>query len=412
MSNKFACEYDDIYLINGARTPFGKFMGALGAISPTDLGIIASRAAIKRSGITPEDIDHVVYANIIQSSFDAIYIPRHVGLYCGIPSSVPALLVQRICGSGFESIISAAEQITLGKAGFILAGGAENMTLTPTASFGNRMGYRLGGIKFGDTLMEGLYDPAGNCSMGQTAENLAKKYKISREDVDEFALRSHTLALKNMKDGTLGEEIVEVGSGVLESENLTPRKIRTIPSKRTLNYDENIRETGMDQLKGLSPTFAKDGVQTAGNSSGIVDGAASVIVGSGKKIELKGLQPLAKIVASASAGVDPTIMGIGPAPAIRNVLEKTGLSLDDFDLFEINEAFAVVLLAAQKLLTIDLEKVNVNGGAVAIGHPIGASGARLLTTLLYAMEQREASTGLVTLCIGGGEAAAVIVERV
>ncbi len=412
MSNKFACEYDDIYLINGARTPFGKFMGALGAISPTDLGIIASRAAIKRSGITPEDIDHVVYANIIQSSFDAIYIPRHVGLYCGIPSSVPALLVQRICGSGFESIISAAEQITLGKAGFILAGGAENMTLTPTASFGNRMGYRLGGIKFGDTLMEGLYDPAGNCSMGQTAENLAKKYKISREDVDEFALRSHTLALKNMKDGTLGEEIVEVGSGVLESENLTPRKIRTIPSKRTLNYDENIRETGMDQLKGLSPTFAKDGVQTAGNSSGIVDGAASVIVGSGKKIELKGLQPLAKIVASASAGVDPTIMGIGPAPAIRNVLEKTGLSLDDIDLFEINEAFGAQIVAVELELGLDRKKLNVNGGAIAIGHPLAATGTRLTHTLALELKRRNKKYGVASACIGGGQGTAILIENV
>ena len=295
----FACTYNDVFLINGARTPFGKFMGSLGAVTPTDLGIIASKSAIEKSEVKPADIDHVVYANIIQSSFDAIYIPRHIGLYCGIPSTVPALLVQRICGSGFESIISGAEQIVLEKASIVLAGGAENMTLTPTSSFGNRMGYRLGGLKFGDMLFEGLYDPAGKCSMGQTAENLAKKYNISREDVDVFALRSHSLAVKKMTSGVFAKEITPVSSGVIETEGLAPRKIRTIPSKCALDFDENIRETSLEQLQGLNPTFAKDGVQTAGNSSAIVDGAASVIVASGDAVKSKGLKPLAKIVASA-----------------------------------------------------------------------------------------------------------------
>ena len=407
----FACTYNDVFLINGARTPFGKFMGSLGAVTSTNLGIIASKNAIEKSEVKPADIDHVVYANIIQSSFDAIYIPRHIGLYCGIPSTVPALLVQRICGSGFESIISGAEQIVLEKASIVLAGGAENMTLTPTSSFGNRMGYRLGGLKFGDMLFEGLYDPAGKCSMGQTAENLAKKYNISREDVDVFALRSHSLAVKKMTSGVFAKEITPVSSGVIETEGLAPRKIRTIPSKCALDFDENIRETSLEQLQGLNPTFAKDGVQTAGNSSAIVDGAASVIVASGDAVKSKGLKPLAKIVASASAGVEPNIMGIGPAPAIRDVLDKTGLSIDNIDLFEINEAFGAQIVAVERELELDREKLNVNGGAIAIGHPLAATGTRLTHTLALELKRQNGKYGIASACIGGGQGTAILIEN-
>ncbi len=407
----FACTYNDVFLINGARTPFGKFMGSLGAVTPTDLGIIASKSAIEKSEVKPADIDHVVYANIIQSSFDAIYIPRHVELYCGIPSTVPALLVQRICGSGFESIISGAEQIVLEKASIVLAGGAENMTLTPTSSFGNRMGYRLGGLKFGDMLFEGLYDPAGKCSMGQTAENLAKKYNISREDVDVFALRSHSLAVKKMTSGVFAKEITPVSSGVIETEGLAPRKIRTIPSKCALDFDENIRETSLEQLQELNLTFAKDGVQTAGNSSAIVDGAASVIVASGDAVKSKGLKPLAKIVASASAGVEPNIMGIGPAPAIRDVLDKTGLSIDNIDLFEINEAFGAQIVAVERELELDREKLNVNGGAIAIGHPLAATGTRLTHTLALELKRQNGKYGIASACIGGGQGTAILIEN-
>ena len=407
----FACTYNDVFLINGARTPFGKFMGSLGAVTSTNLGIIASKSAIEKSEVKPADIDHVVYANIIQSSFDAIYIPRHVELYCGIPSTVPALLVQRICGSGFESIISGAEQIVLEKASIVLAGGAENMTLTPTSSFGNRMGYRLGGLKFGDMLFEGLYDPAGKCSMGQTAENLAKKYNISREDVDVFALRSHSLAVKKMTSGVFAKEITPVSSGVIETEGLAPRKIRTIPSKCALDFDENIRETSLEQLQGLNPTFAKDGVQTAGNSSAIVDGAASVIVASGDAVKSKGLKPLAKIVASASAGVEPNIMGIGPAPAIRDVLDKTGLSIDNIDLFEINEAFGAQIVAVERELELDREKLNVNGGAIAIGHPLAATGTRLTHTLALELKRQNGKYGIASACIGGGQGTAILIEN-
>ncbi|NOY05110.1 MAG: acetyl-CoA C-acyltransferase, partial [Chlorobi bacterium] len=227
----FAVKYEDIFILNGARTPFGKFCGTLGTVSPTDLGIIASREAIKRSGVQPDDIDHVVFANIIQAGFDAIYLPRHIGLYCGIPQDTPAMMVQRICGSGFESIISGAEQIMLGKARTVLAGGAENMTLSPTSSFGNRLGYRLGQLKFGDMLWEGLMDPAVKCTMGQTAENLARKYSISREEVDDFAFRSHSLAVQKTQDGTLKEEMVPVASGENVLEGLERRVYRTTPKK-------------------------------------------------------------------------------------------------------------------------------------------------------------------------------------
>ncbi|NQU66860.1 MAG: thiolase family protein [Candidatus Marinimicrobia bacterium] len=408
---KFAICYNDIYLVEGARTPFGKFCGGLGSVSPTDLGIIASRGAIQKAGIKPEDIHHVVFANILQSSFDAIYLPRHVGLYCGIPVDVPALLVQRICGSGFESIISAAEQIVLGKAGVVLAGGAENMTLTPTSSFGNRLGYRLGGVNFKDMLWEGLFDPSANCSMGDTAENLGKKYHLTRNEVDDFAFRSHTQAFARMTDGTFDQEIVSVASGVHEVEGFQPRKFRTFPPKVTIERDENIRQANRESMASLRPTFAKDGLQTAGNSSGIVDGAAAVIIASGVELKQKNLTGLVKIVASASAAVEPNIMGIGPAPAIRNVLEVTGLSMDDIDLFEINEAFGAQIVAVEKELQIDREKLNVNGGAIAIGHPLAATGTRLTHTLAYELKRRNKRYGIASACIGGGQGTAILIEN-
>jgi acetyl-CoA C-acetyltransferase len=278
----FGARYEGIYLLEGVRTPFGKFCGALGRISPTDLGIIVSREVIHRAHLEPAQIDHVVFANIIQSGFDAIYLPRHIGLYTGIPRTTPALMVQRICGSGFESIIAATEQIVLGKARVVLAGGTENMTLAPTTSFGNRMGYRLGQLQFGDMLWEGLLDPAVNCSMGQTAENLAKKYSITRAEVDDYAFQSHQRAKNRWDDGTLEQEVIPVASGVHEIEGLVTRKFKTIPTSQPLERDEYVRTTERAQLDSLRPSFAKDGVQTAGNSSGIVDGAAAVIVVSGE----------------------------------------------------------------------------------------------------------------------------------
>ncbi len=408
---KYSICYNDIYLVDGARTPFGKFCGALGSVSPTDLGIIAGKGALQKAGIKPADIHHVVFANILQSGFDAIYLPRHVGLYCGIPRETPALLVQRICGSGFESIIAASEQIMLGKAGIVLAGGAENMTLAPTSSFGNRLGYRLGGVKFGDMLWEGLFDPSANCSMGETAENLGKMYHLTRETVDDFAYRSHHLAYVRMTDGTFDSEIVPVTSGVHEAEGLHPRKFRTTPPKITVNRDENVRQTDRDSLASLRPTFDQDGVQTAGNSSGIVDGAAAVIIAGGTEVKHKNLTPLVRIVASSSAAVEPHIMGIGPAPAIRNVLDVSGLTMDNIDLFEINEAFGAQIVAVEKELHIDRGKLNVNGGAIAIGHPLAATGTRLTHTLALELIRQKKRYGIASACIGGGQGTAILIEN-
>lgn len=409
--HQFGQLYADIYLLEGARTPFGKFCGTLGRISPTDLGIIASKAAIERSGLEPKDIQHVVFANIIQASFDAIYLPRHIGLYTGIPQSVPAQLVQRICGSGFETIITAAEQITLSKAQVILAGGAENMTLAPTASFGNRTGYRLGGLHFGDMLWEGLYDPAVSCSMGQTAENLARKYNITRDEADEYAYRSHALAAEKTTDGTLREEMVSVASGSHEMNPLKTRKYKTTPSKAMLDADENIRPTDRQKLAALRPTFAKDGVQTAGNSSGIVDGAAAVVISSGDLVKTKGIKPLARIISSASTGVEPEIMGIGPVSAILNTLTIAGLTMEDIDLFEVNEAFGAQILAVERELHLDRSKLNVNGGAIAIGHPLAATGVRLTHTLALELRRRNARYGIASACIGGGQGTAILIEN-
>ncbi|MFQ6614666.1 MAG: thiolase family protein, partial [Fidelibacterota bacterium] len=324
----------------------------------------------------------------------------------------PALMVQRICGSGFESIIAGAENIVLGKADLILAGGAENMTLAPTSSFGNRLGYRLGSVTFKDMLWEGLMDPASGYTMGDTAENLAKQYDISRDAVDDFAIRSHTLAWEALKSGRLQEEIVALSSGVHEYEGLAPRKYRLNPSRATLDRDENIRETTREKLGQLPPTFSREGVQTAGNSSGIVDGAAAVIVASGTEVAAQNRKPLARIVASASAGVPPRIMGIGPAPAIRHVLTLAGLTLDEVGLFEINEAFGAQIVAVERELKLDREKLNVNGGAIAIGHPLAATGTRLTHTLALEMNKRGIRYGIASACIGGGQGTAILLEQV
>ncbi len=408
----FGASYEGVYLIEGVRTPFGKFCGSLGTISPTDLGIIVAREVLKRARVSPDRVDHVVFANIIQSSFDAIYLPRHVSLYAGIPQPVPALMVQRICGSGFETIITAAEQIQLKKAGIVLAGGAENMTLAPTSAFGNRQGYRLGQVHFGDMLWEGLADPAVNCTMGQTAENLSKQFNISREEVDAFALRSHRQAWRAWEEGFLGQEVIPVQSGVHGVEGLQPRKFKTVPSRIMVERDENVRETSEERLSELKPTFSRDGVQTAGNSSGIVDGAAAVLVAAESELASLTLPPLARIISSASAGVDPTIMGIGPVPAIQAVLKLTGLTLEEIDLFEINEAFGAQILAVERELNLPREKLNVNGGAIAIGHPLAATGVRLTHTLARELRRRHERYGVAAACIGGGQGTAILIENV
>lgn len=406
----FGIVYDNIYLLNGARTPFGKLCGTLAGISPTDLGIYASRAAIEKSGITGEDIDQLMYANIGQSSADAYFLPRHIGLYSGIPVGVPALMLQRICGSGFETIIAGAEQISLGKASTALCGGTENMSLSPTAAFGNRMGYALGKPGFVDMLWEALNDTAA-VPMGCTAENVAMKHGISKKDADLFAKQSIDRYLAAKARGFYDEEIIKMNSAVFESEGLISRKVNLPRKVVDFNVDENVRPADLESMAKLPSVFARDGVQTAANSSGIVDGAASVVVASKEFIDKKGLKPLTRIVASATSALDPKVMGLGPVLSIKLLLEVSGLSMNDIGLIEINEAFAAQALGCVKELNIDQSKLNVNGGAIALGHPLAASGSRISLTLSREMNVRKVRYGIASACIGGGQGTAILFEN-
>jgi len=406
----FGITYEDIYLVNGARTPFGKLCGTLGNVSPTDLGIYASRAAIKKSGIKGEDIDQLMFANIGQSSADSYFLPRHVGLYSNIPEGVPAVMLQRICGSGFETIIAGAEQISLGKASSALCGGTENMTLSPTVSFGNRMGYPLGRIDFKDMLWEALNDTAA-VPMGCTAENVATKHNITKSEANEFAKQSVDRYLAAKERGFYDDEVIIMNSTIFEVEGLNPRKVRLPRTAKDFNVDENVRPADLEKMIQLPSVFAKDGVQTAANSSGIVDGAASVVISSGGFLKEKGLKPLSKVVASATSALDPRVMGLGPVPAIKLVLELAGLSMEDIGLIEINEAFAAQFLGCEKELGLDRDICNVNGGAIALGHPLAATGTRLSLTLSREMQQRGVKYGIASACIGGGQGTAILFKN-
>ncbi|HJQ39560.1 MAG TPA: acetyl-CoA C-acetyltransferase [Thermoanaerobaculia bacterium] len=386
----------DIFIVNGARTPMAEYNGHFSDTSAIDLAVVAAKEAISRSGYAPEDMDHVIVGNALQTSGDAIYGARHVGLKAGVPKHVPALTVNRLCGSGIQSIISAAEQIELGEANTILAGGMENMSQAPHVVRGARKGLKLGQAPMEDSLMVALLDTYAGLYMAQTSDNLARKYSISREEQDEFALRSQRCAGEAAKAGRLKEEVVPVPVG---------RKGELVTD------DDHMRpETTMEGLAKLKPAFAKDGFVTAGNASGIVDGAAMLVVTAADNAKDK--QPLGRIVSWGIAGCDPEIMGIGPVPATQIALKRAGMKLDDIDLIEINEAFAGQILAVAKELGIDQEKLNVNGGAIALGHPLGASGTRLLLTVLYELRRRQKRYGLASACIGGGQGIAMIVERV
>ena len=407
----FGIIYDDIFLVNGARTPFGKLCGTLGSISPTDLGIYACRAALAKSGISPNDIDQVMMANIGQSSYDAYFLPRHIGLYSGVPQSIPAVMLQRICGSGFETMTAGADQITLGKADVTLCGGTENMTLAPTVSYGNRTGYALGRVEFKDFLWEALNDTSA-VSMGCTAENIARQYKITRKDTDEFGKLSVDRAIAATQRGYFKDEIIPLNSTVFEAEGLKPRKV-SLPRK-VVDFvtDENIRPSSIEDMAKLSATFEKDGVQTAANSSGIVDGAASAIIAGKSFITANNLKPLTRVVASATSALDPKVMGLGPVPAIRVLLEMTGLKIGDIGLIEINEAFAAQFIGCDRELGLDRNICNVNGGAIAFGHPLAASGLRLSLTLSREMNARKVKYGIASACIGGGQGNAMLFENV
>lgn len=405
-----AITYDDIYLVNGARTPFGKLCGTLGQISPTDLGIFAAKGAIEKAGFSATDIDQVFVANIGQSSPDAYFLPRHIGLYAGIPFGIPAIMLQRICGSGFEIIIAGAEQISLKKASVTLCGGTENMTLSPTSAFGNRMGYALGKPGFVDMLWEALNDTAA-VPMGCTAENVAKKYSITKNDANEYAKLSVDRALNALERGFFKDEILSMNSTVFEADGLKPRKVNLPRGVKDFVKDENIRPSNLEDMAKLPSVFMKDGVQNAANSSGIVDGAAMTIVADKNSVKEKSLKPLTKIIASATSALDPHIMGLGPIPAIRLLLEITGLKITDIGLFEINEAFAAQFIGCERKLELDRNICNVNGGAIALGHPLAATGARLSLTLSREMNFRKVKYGIASACIGGGQGTALLFEN-
>jgi acetyl-CoA acyltransferase 2 len=391
----------DIVFLSGVRTGFGTFGGSLKDFSATALGVLASRASLERSGVEPGHVDHVVFGNVLQTSADAIYLARHIGLGAGIPIETPALTVNRLCGSGFEAIAQAAQQILLKESQVVLAGGTESMSQAPHVVRGARWGLRLGpAAPLEDMLWEALRDPSCGLSMAETAENLASRYRISRQAVDCYAMRSQTSAAAAWSNGVLADEVV-------------PVPIQNKKTRATEGWaaDEHMRpSTTLDGLAKLPPYFKKDGVVTAGNASGICDGAAALVLASGDFAKAHGLRPVGRLLSWASVGVDPGIMGIGPVPASRKALERAGLELADMDLVEVNEAFAAQYLAVEQELGLDRERTNVDGGAIAIGHPLGASGARITAHLLHALRRRNDRYGLGAACIGGGQGAAVVVE--
>ena len=404
-----AATFADAYLIDGMRTPFVDYRGALSAISPIDLGIKAARAAIAKAGVDPADIGTTIAGSMAQASFDAYVTPRHIGLYAGVPIERPAHLVQRICGTGIEVLSQAADAVSLGRVDLALGVGTESMSRNPIAAYSHRNGFTMGQVEFKDFLWEALMDPAVLCFMGDTAENLAKEYGISREAVDRFAAHSFERAIAGRDSGFLAGEIVPVVTEDFAIDGLQTRGIKLAKGVASVAVDSHIRSSPYEVLSRLRPAFG--GVQTGGNSSAIVDGAAAALVGSAGYMQRKGIKPLARILASASVGVPPHIMGIGPAPAIRSVLDAAGLTLDQIDRIEINEAFGAQTLACIAELGLDEAKVNVNGGAIAIGHPLGATGVRLTLTLARELKRSGLRFGIASACIGGGQGIALLIEN-
>ncbi len=391
----------EIVFLSGRRTPFGTFGGTLKDMTATELGVVASRSAIEEAGVEPSDVQHVLFGNALQTSADAIYLARHVGLQSGVPEAVPALTLNRLCGSGFQAVVSAAQEILLGQADACLVGGTESMSQAPHVVRGARWGaLRLGeaGQHFEDLLWQSLEDSQCGLPMAQTAEVLAERYDVSREAADRIAYESQQRAKRAWEEGRFEAEVI-------------PMTVRTRRGEQEFYEDEHMRpDTTLEALAGLRPYFKKDGLVTAGNASGIGDGAAAMVVASAEWAEAKGLKPLARLVSWGVAGVDPEIMGLGPAPASRKALAAAGMDLDDMELIEVNEAFAPQVAAVQKELGLDMEKTNVNGGAIALTHPLAASGARITVHLIHELRRQRARYGLGSACIGGGQGMAVVVE--
>jgi acetyl-CoA C-acetyltransferase len=390
---------EEAVILSAVRTPVGTFNGAYAEVPATELGRIVVAEALERAGVPAHMLDEVLMGNVLSAGLGQ-NPARQAAIFAGVPDSVPATTVNKVCGSGLKTVALAAQAIRAGDAEVLLAGGLESMSRAPYLLPKARTGYKMGNAELVDEMiLDGLWDAFENCHMGITAENVATEFEVSRRDQDEFSARSQQLAGKAIAAGDFKREIVPV--------TVKGRKGDVI-----VETDEHPRpDTTMEKLEALRPAFAKDGGVTAGNASGINDGAAAVVVASASRAAAEGWRPIARIKAYASVGVAPRIMGIGPAPATRTALKKAGMQISDIDLFELNEAFAAQSVAVARDLAVPEDKLNIRGGAIAIGHPIGASGTRILTTLLHAMQDRDASTGLAALCIGGGQGIAMVVER-
>jgi acetyl-CoA C-acetyltransferase len=388
----------DVVIVRGARTPFGSFGGALKDVSAVDLGVAAARGALERSKVPAAAVDHVIFGNVIQQSGGDAYLARHIALKAGCPVDTPALTVSRACGSGLQAIVSAAQHITADDGDLILAGGTESMSGQPHIIRGARWGLKFRAGALEDNLWLALTDSYCDMPMAATAEKIARLFDITRKEQDHYAYRSQIMAAAAQRAGHFAEEIV-------------PVTVKSRGKPVVISTDEHIKgDTSVERLHLLPPAFSEDGTVTAGNASGINDGAAAVVVCTAERAQKLGVAPLGRVVSWAATGVDPTLMGLGPVPASRRALERAGLTVDDMDLIEINEAFAAQYLAVERELGLFRDKTNVNGGAIALGHPVGASGGRLAITLLHELRRRRARYGLAALCIGGGQGIAMIVE--
>lgn len=390
----------NVVIVSGQRTPFAAFGGSLKDVSGTDLGVYASQATLQQAELKPQDIDHVVFGNVVQSGKDAIYLPRHIGLKLEIPQDRGALGVNRLCGSGFQSWVNAVQMIQTGEANIVLAGGVEQMSQIPYVLRGARWGNRMGHSEIEDYMTASLTDQYVQIPMAITAENLAEKYKISREEVDQYAFKSQQRYKKAFEENKFADE-------------MKPVEIKNSKGSTLVQKDEHPRmDATYESIAKLKPLFKKEGVVTAGNASGIVDGAAASILMSEDEAKKRNLKPLAKIISYASVGCDPKIMGIGPVYAIQKSLQKAGLTLNDMSLVEVNEAFSAQYLAVEKELKLNPEITNVNGGAIAVGHPLGASGTRIMNLLMYELKRRKQKYAVGSACIGGGQGIAIVIESV